>query len=76
MTVRISENIGLKKILKLSQDLNIYDDIPELLSVSLGSAETTLLNITSAYASFANGGKKIKPSLIDRIQDRRGKNNF
>ena len=59
MTVRISENIGLKKILKLSQDLNIYDDIPELLSVSLGSAETTLLNITSAYASFANGGKKL-----------------
>ena len=76
MTVRISENIGLKKILKLSQDLNIYTDIPELLSVSLGSAETTLLNITSAYASFANGGKKIEPSLIERIQDRRGKTIF
>ncbi len=76
MTVRISENLGLKKILKLSKELKIYDEIPELLSVSLGSAETTLLNITSAYASFVNGGKKINPILIDRIQDRRGKTIF
>jgi penicillin-binding protein 1A len=73
MTVRISESLGLKKILKLSKELNIYDEIPELLSVSLGSAETTLLNITSAYASFVNGGKKINPVLIERIQNRRGK---
>ena len=76
MTVRIAENLGLTKILKLSKDLEIYDDIPELLSVSLGSAETTLINITSAYATFVNGGKKIKPILIDRIQDRRGKTIF
>ena len=76
MTVRISETLGLKKILKLSQDLKIYEDIPELMSVSLGSAETTLLDITSAYASFVNGGKKIKPILIDRIQDRRGNTIF
>ena len=46
------------------------------MSVSLGSAETTLLNITSAYASFENGGKKVKPILIERIQDRRGKTIF
>ena len=73
MTVRIAEKLGLNKILKLSSDLEIYQDIPELLSVSLGSAETTLLNITSGYASFVNGGKKIKPNMIERIQDRRGK---
>ena len=47
-----------------------------MLSVSLGSAETTLLNITSAYATFINGGKKINPALIERIQDRRGKTIF
>ena len=76
MTVRIAQLLGLKKILKLSKDLEIYDEIPELLSVSLGSAETSLLNITSAYATFINGGKKIKPLLIDRIQDRRGKTIF
>jgi penicillin-binding protein 1A len=76
MTVRISENVGLKKILELSKKLNIYEDAPELLSVSLGSAETTLMNITSAYATFVNGGNKINPVLIDRIQDRRGKTIF
>ena len=61
--------------MKLSKDLNIYDEIPELLSVS-GAAETTLINLTSAYASFVNGGKKIEPNLISRIQDRRGKTIF
>ena len=76
MTVRIAQNIGLKKILNLSKQLNIYDEIPELLSVSLGSAETTLFQITNAYASFVNGGKKVNPVLIERIQDRRGKTIF
>ena len=73
MTVRVAKSLGLDKILELSNKLEIYDDIPELLSVSLGSAETSLLNLTSAYASFVNGGKKINPNLISRIQDRRGK---
>ena len=68
--------LGLNKILDLSKNLNIYDEIPELLSVSLGAAETTLLNLTSAYAPFVNGGKKIEPTLISRIQDRRGKTIF
>ena len=76
MTVRIAKTLGLDRILKLSKELNIYDDIPELLSVSLGAAETTLLNLTSAYAPFVNGGKKINPKLISRIQDRRGKTIF
>ena len=76
MTIRIAKILGLEKILKLSRDLNIYDEIPELLSVSLGAAETTLINLTSAYASFVNGGKKIEPNLISRIQDRRGKTIF
>ena len=73
MTVRIAQDLGLKKILDLSNELNIYTEIPELLSVSLGSAETTLLQITSAYSTFVNGGKKIDPVLIERIQNRRGK---
>ena len=73
MTVRIAQNLGLKIILKLSKDLNIYNEIPELLSVSLGSAETTLLKLTNAYSTFINGGQKINPVMIERIQDRRGK---
>ncbi len=76
MTVRIAQNVGVDKILNLSKQLEIYDEIPELLSVSLGSIETSLLNITSAYATFVNGGKKVKPVLINRIQDRRGKTIF
>ena len=76
MTIRIAKILGLDEILKLSKELNIYNEIPELLSVSLGAAETTLLNLTSAYASFVNGGKKITPKIISRIQDRRGKTIF
>jgi penicillin-binding protein 1A len=76
MTVRIAKILGLDEILDLSKKLNIYDEIPELLSVSLGAAETTLINLTSAYAPFVNGGIKIEPNLISRIQDRRGKTIF
>ena len=76
MTVRIAKILGLEQILNLSKKLDVYKEIPELLSVSLGAAETTLINLTSAYAPFVNGGKKIKPNLISRIQDRRGKTIF
>ena len=76
MTVRIAKILGLDVILNLSKKLNIYEEIPELLSVSLGAAETSLINLTSAYAPFVNGGKKIEPKLISRIQDRRGKTIF
>ena len=72
MTVRISQDLGIDKIINFSKKLNIYDNPEELLSVSLGSAETTLLNITSAYCSFVNGGKLVTPIIIDRIQDSEG----
>ena len=72
MTVRISQNLGIDKIINFSKKLNIYENPEELMSVSLGSAETTLLNITSAYCSFVNGGKLITPIIIDRIQDSQG----
>jgi len=72
MTVRIAQDLGLKKIVNFSQKLGIYENPSELLSISLGSAETTLLKLTSAYSSFVNGGKLIKPIMIDRIQDSEG----
>ena len=72
MTVRIAQDLGLKKIVNFSKQLGIYDNPSELLSISLGSAETTLLKLTSAYSSFVNGGKLIKPIMIDRIQDSEG----
>ena len=72
MTVRIAQDLGLKKIVDFSKQLGIYNNPRELLSISLGSAETTLLKLTSAYSSFINGGKLIKPIMIDRIQDSEG----
>ena len=72
MTVRISQDLGIDKIINFSKKLNIYENPDELMSVSLGSAETTLLNITSAYCSFVNGGKLVTPIIIDRIQDSQG----
>jgi penicillin-binding protein 1A len=76
MTVRIAQDLGLKKIVNFSKQLGIYDNPSELLSISLGSAETTLLKLTSAYSSFINGGKLVKPIMIDRIQDSEGNTIF
>ncbi len=76
MTVRIAQDLGLKKIIDFSKQLGIYDNPSELLSISLGSAETTLVKLTSAYCSFVNGGKLVKPILIDRIQDSEGNTIF
>ena len=76
MTVRIAQELGIDKIINFSKKLNIYENPDELMSVSLGSAETTLLKITSAYCSFLNGGKLVNPILIDRIQDSEGKTIF
>ena len=72
MTVRIAQNLGIDKIIKFSEELGIYESPDELLSISLGSAETTLLKLTSAYSAFVNGGKLVEPILIDRIQDSEG----
>ena len=72
MTVRIAQDLGVKKIVNFSKQLGIYENPSELLSISLGSAETTLLKLTSAYSSFVNGGKLVKPIMIDRIQDSEG----
>ncbi len=76
MTVRIAQNLGVEKIVDFSKALKIYDNPEKLLSISLGSAETTLLKLTSAYSVFVNGGKLVEPILIDRIQDSEGNTIF
>ena len=76
MTVRVAQSVGFEKISKISKKMGVYEEVPELLSVSLGSNETTLLKLTNAYCTFINGGKKVEPILINRIQDRRGKTIF
>ena len=76
MTVRIAQDLGISKIINFSKNLGIYENPEELLSISLGSTETTLLKLTSAYSAFINGGKLVNPILIDRIQDSEGKTIF
>jgi len=76
MTVRIAQSVGFDQISKTSNSFGVYKDIPEILSVSLGAVETTLVKLTNAYCTFANGGKKVEPIFIDRIQNRRGKTIF
>ena len=72
MTVRIAQNLGIDKVVNFSKDLGIYENPEELISISLGSAETTLIKLTSAYSAFVNGGKLVSPILIDRVQDSEG----
>ncbi len=76
MTARLALSIGMPKIQKYARKFSINDDLPSLLSMSLGAGETTLLKLTNAYGQIVNGGKKTMPSLIDRIQDRYGKTIF
>ena len=72
MTARLALELGMETIQEISQRFKIYEEMPKLLSMSLGAGETTLLKLVNAYAMILNGGKEVQPTLIDRIQDRRG----
>ncbi|MBL4691358.1 MAG: penicillin-binding protein 1A [Rhodospirillales bacterium] len=76
MTVRLAQTVGMEKISEYAQRFDIISDLPETLSMALGSRETTLLRLTAAYAMLVNGGKRVTPTLIDRIQDRHGETIF
>ncbi|KPF43038.1 penicillin-binding protein 1A [Rhizobium sp. AAP43] len=76
MTVRLANDMGMNLVAEYAERFGVYDKMNPVLSMSLGSGETTVLRMVSAYAVFANGGKQIKPTLIDRIQDRHGKTIF
>ena len=76
MTVRMANHIGVDVIISYTKAFGINDNPPKYLSMALGSLETTPLRMTAAYAMLVNGGKKITPTFIDRIQDRSGKTVF
>jgi penicillin-binding protein 1A len=76
MTVRLAQYIGIDTVASYAERLHVIDDMPEILSMALGAGETSLMRLTTAYAMLVNGGKEITPSLIDRIQDRRGQTVF
>ena len=73
MTIRLAQTVGMQKVVELSDKFGITTDLPQTLANSLGAGETTLLRLTSAYAMLVNGGKRVVPAFIDRIQDRTGR---
>jgi penicillin-binding protein 1A len=73
MTVRLAQDVGMPLIGEYAKRFGIYDSLPPYLSFALGAGETTLLRMVGAYAMFDNGGRKVQPTLIDRIQDRYGR---
>ena len=76
MTVRLANDMGMKLIAEYAQRFGVYDKMLPVLSGALGSQETTVLRMASAYSIMANGGKAVKATLIDRIQDRYGRTVF
>ncbi|KAA5603847.1 penicillin-binding protein 1A [Roseospira marina] len=72
MTVRLAQAVGMDRVADVSERFGVVDDMPQNLAASLGSTETTVLRLTTAYAMIVNGGRRIEPTLIDRIQDRHG----
>jgi penicillin-binding protein 1A len=72
MTVRLAQDIGMPLVAEYARRFGVYDDLPPYLAMSLGAGETTVMRMVSGYSMFVNGGKRIKPTLIDRIQDRWG----
>lgn len=73
MTVRLAQTIGLEPVVRIARDFGVNERMPPLLSAALGSVESTVLKMTAAYAVIVNGGYRVTPTLIDRVQDRTGK---
>jgi penicillin-binding protein 1A len=72
MTVRLARDVGMPLVVEYAKRFGIYDNLPPFLSMAIGAGETTVLRMVTGYSMFANGGKRIKATLIDRIQDRWG----
>lgn len=73
MTIRIAQEVGMDTVAVYAERFGVYDRMNPVLAASLGSEETTLFKMVAAYAMFANGGERVEPTLVDRVQDRRGR---
>ncbi|MBR0750802.1 penicillin-binding protein 1A [Bradyrhizobium jicamae] len=72
VTVRLAQDVGMPLVGEYAKRFGVYDELPNYLSYALGAGETTVMRMVTAYSMFANGGRRVKPTLIDRIQDRYG----
>ncbi|MDW4497668.1 penicillin-binding protein 1A [Sulfitobacter sp. D35] len=73
MTIRLAQEVGMGTVARYAEKFGVYDNMGQYLANALGSEETTLYQMVAAYAMFANGGERVKPTLVDRVQDRYGK---
>ena len=73
MTVRLAQDIGMPLIAEYAKRFGVYDELPPYLSYALGAGETTVMRMVTAYSMFDNGGRRVIPTLVDRIQDRYGR---
>ncbi len=73
MTIRIAEEIGMQTVAGYAERFGVYDRMNPYLANALGAQETTLYQMVAAYAMFANGGERVEPTLVDRVQDRYGR---
>ena len=73
MTIRLAQEVGIGTVASYAEKFGVYDSMNRVLAAALGSDETTLFKVVSAYAMFANGGERVEPTLVDRVQDRFGK---
>lgn len=73
MTIRLAQDVGMNVVADYAERFGVYSDMGEFLANSLGSQESTLFRMVAAYAMFANGGERVEPTLVDRVQDRWGK---
>ncbi len=73
MTIRLAQEVGMDVVGSYAERFGVYDDLAPVLANALGSQETTLYQMVAAYAMFANGGERVEPTLVDRVQDRYGR---
>ena len=73
MTIRIAQEIGMETVAAYAEDFGVYNPMQAFLANALGAQETTLYKMVAAYAMFANGGERVEPTLVDRVQDRWGR---
>ncbi len=73
MTIRLAQEVGMQTVAEYAERFGVYDKLEPFLSNALGAQETTLFKMVAAYAMFANGGERVEPTLVDRVQDRYGK---
>ncbi|WP_170438945.1 penicillin-binding protein 1A [Ruegeria arenilitoris] len=73
MTIRLAQEVSMPVVAGYAERFGVYDNMGPYLANALGAEETTLYKMVAAYAMFANGGERVEPTLVDRIQDRFGK---